>query len=383
MTRERKRMTRKLRAWTAAFAMVAAGVGALAPAAQALPAKFWGVSPQTPPSAEQFQRLQRGGVDSIRVPVLWASVQPVKGGPPVWSGVDELVRGAAGAGLDVLPFLYGAPQWAVPEAVVPGSGGTARAPKFLPVRNGAQRFAWSSFLVEAVARYGPKGTFWAENPAVPRRPIRVWQIWNEANFKYFVVRPNPVEYGKLVNISYAALRRADPGAKIVLGGLFAAPREARFKRKPPQAYFATHFLDRMYRSTPGIKRKFIGASLHPYTGRFQDLTGYIEMVREALKRHKDPGKGLWITELGWSSGPPRANNSFAKGRGGQKRQLQGAFGLLKRKQAPWRIKRVYWFSVDDVTGACNFCDGSGLFGAGFTPKPAWYAYVRFAGGRPN
>ncbi len=28
----------------------------------------------------------------------------------------------------------------------------------------------------------------------------------------------------------------------------------------------------------------------------------------------------------------------------------------------WKLQRVYWFSVDDQAGACNFCDGSGLFG---------------------
>ena len=251
------------------------------------------------------------------------------------------------------------------------------------MKTGAQRAAWSAFLVQAVARYGPNGTFWAENPAVPKRPIRTWQIWNEANFKYFVVRPNPVEFGQLVNISYAALSSVDPGAKIVLGGLFTEPFEATLKRKPPQAYFATDFLDRMYRSTPGIKRKFVGIGLHPYTGKYQDLTGDIEEAREVLKANHDAGKAIWITELSWSSQRPRPNNSFAKGISGQKKQLQGAFGLFKRNQAKWRIKRVYWFSVDDVPGACNFCDGSGLFGAGFAPKPSWFAYVKFAGGTPN
>ena len=102
-----------------------------------------------------------------------------------------------------------------------------------------------------------------------------------------------------------------------------------------------------------------------------------------LRANHDAGKGLWITELGWSSQPPEPNNSFAKGVGGQAKQLKGAFGLLKRNQAKWRVKRVYWFSVDDAPGTCNFCDGTGLFGAGFVPKPAWYAYVKFAGGNPN
>lgn len=376
-------MTRRLRAWTAAFAVAMVGAGATTSVAQAVPANFWGIVPQATPSADQNQRLQRGGVDSVRIPIAWGGVEPVKGGPLDWVHVDALVGGAATAGIDVLPFITGAPSWTVPSIAVPGSGGSIKAPKTLPVRTGAQRAAWSAFLVQAVAHYGPNGTFWAENPAVPKRPIRTWQIWNEANFKYFVVRPNPAEFGQLVKISYAALRSADPEAKIVLGGLFSRPNEATFRSKPPQAYFATDFLDRMYRSTPGIKQKFTGVALHPYTSKYQNLTLDIEAVREVLKQNRDAGKGLWITELGWSSQRPRPNNSFAKGVGGQKKQLQGAFGLLKRNQAKWRIKRVYWFSVDDQTGVCNFCDGSGLFGAGFVPKPAWFAYVKFAGGTPS
>ena len=62
------------------------------------------------------------------------------------------------------------------------------------------------------------------------------------------------------------------------------------------------------------------------------------------------------------------------------RELKGAFSLLRSMQSKWRIEQVYWFSVDDEAGSCNFCGGSGLFGAGFRPKPAWSAYVRFAGG---
>ena len=379
----RRQGLRLVRAWAAVLLIAGLGSAAFASPAAALPANFWGVAPQATPTPDQFERLKRGGVDSIRIPVPWETVQPVAGGTPDWSRLDAVVKSAAAAGIDVFPFLYGAPSWAVANVAVPGSGGSVKAPKTLPVKTGAQRAAWSAFLAAAVARYGPNGSFWAESPAVPPRPIRTWQIWNEANFKYFVVRPNPVDYGKLVNVSYAALRSVDPGAKIVLGGLFARPKEATFRRKPPQAYFATDFLDRMYRSTPGVKRKFIGVALHPYTGRYQQLAPDIEAVRAVLKANRDAGKGIWITELGWSSQPPARNNSFAKGVNGQKKQLQGAFGLLKSKQAKWRIQRVYWFSVDDAAGTCNFCDGSGLFGAGFIPKPAWFAYVRFAGGTPN
>jgi hypothetical protein len=381
MRRERRTVGIRLRVLGATLAIAALGAGAPAPQAGAVPASFWGVVPQLTPSAEQFQRLKRGGVDSIRLAISWTGVQPVRNGPYDFSGSDGFIAAAAANGIDVLPFLTNAPRWAVPSAAVPRGGGI-HAPAYLPVRTGAQRSGWRNFLIQAVARYGPRGTFWAENPGLPKRPIRTWQIWNEPNFKYFVARPNPAEYGKLVQISYAALKAADRGARLILGGLFARPIEAEIRKGPPQAYFAYDFLDQMYRSTPGIKSKFQGYALHPYTGSYKNLTSRIEEVRSVLKANHDAAKGLWITELGWSSKPPQAGNSFAKGLQGQAAQLRGAFGLLSARQRKWHVQRVYWFSVDDLPGACNFCDGSGLFGEGFRPKPAWNAFVRFAGGRP-
>jgi hypothetical protein len=355
------------------------GMAVYAGSAQAVPATFWGVVPQVIPSDEQFQTLKRGGVDSIRLPVEWGGVQPTSGGPFDWSGVDTTVRRAANVGIEVLPFLSGAPSWAVPHVFVAGTGKTAKAPARLPA-SGAAATAWSNFLKGAVARYGPNGSFWAENPVVPKRPIRTWQIWNEENFKYFVAKTNPAEYGKLVKLSAAALKSVDPGAKANLGGMFALPKGCR---KQQANYCAAEFLDAMYEKTPGIKSKFAGVALHPYTGKYQELTPAIEEFREVLAEHSDSGKGLWITELGWSSQPADPlRNIFAKGLGGQAQQLKGAFSLLKAKQAKWKIQRVYWFSVDDQEGVCNFCNGTGLFAHGFIPKRSWLAYVKFAGGSP-
>lgn len=383
MSQERQRPLGQARAYVLALALALASFALPASSALALPADFWGVSPQGIPSGEEFKRLRTGGVDSVRIPISWASVQPNGPGEAAFAASDLLVAGAAGAGIDVLPFLYDAPSWAVTRAKVPGSGGRVFAPKTLPVKSGAQRSAWSDFVKLAVARYGPGGSFWGANPGLPERPIRTWQIWNEANFKYFVVRPNPADYGKLVNVSYAALKSVDRGAKLILGGLFSEPREAQFKVKPPQAYFATDFLDRLYRSTPGIKRKFVGVSLHPYTSKYQELTPDIEAFRDVLERRHDAGKALWITEIGWSSTPVSRADSFSKGPRGQVVQLKGAFKLFKQKAAKWRLKRIYWFSVDDMPGACNFCGGSGLFGDGFVPKRSWFAFVKFAGGKPG
>jgi polysaccharide biosynthesis protein PslG len=213
---------------------------------------------------------------------------------------------------------------------------------------------------------------------LPRRPVHAWQVWNEENFKYFVVRPNPAEYGRLVKRSARAIRAVDPHADVILGGLFARPGEATRRLRPPQAYFAADFLRRMYRRTPGVRAAFDGVALHPYSASYRRLAPEIEEVRAALRAGHDPGAPLWITELGWSSEHPSRRDSFAKGPQGQAAQLKGAFSLLRSHRARWRLRRVYWFSVDDAPGLCNFCGGSGLFGPGFRPKPAWHAYVRFA-----
>ncbi len=371
----------QVRAWVAASAIAVTSIAIAVPSASALPADFWGVSPQAAPTVEQFQRLHKGGVDSVRIPILWSSVQPTSAAESNFSSVDTLISGAAAAGLNVLPFVYGAPAWAVAPGRVPGS--SAKAPRSLPVKTGAQRTAWSNFLQRVVGRYGPGGSFWASNPGLPERPLRTWQIWNEENFKYFVARPSPADYGKLVNLSYGAIKSVDPGAKLILGGMFARPKEAQFKRKPAQAYFATDFLDKFYRSTPGIKRKFSGVALHPYTTDYRQLTPDIEEFRAVLTENHDAGKSLWITEIGWSSEPKSAGDSFAKGTAGQAAQLKGAFKLFKQKQAKWKLQRIFWFSVDDQADSCNFCGGAGLFGSGFVPKKSWFEYVKFAGGQPG
>jgi hypothetical protein len=369
------------RAFTAVLAVALVGLIAFAASASALPTRFWGVVPQAAPSEEQTERLQRGGVRTMRVAVDWGGLQV--GGrsePIVWSGIDAIVERAAKNNIEVLPFLTGAPNWAVPSVYVPGDR-NAKAPAHLPA-GGAAATAWSKFVKEAVARYGSTGSFWAQNPAVPKKPIRVWQIWNEPNFKYFVAKPNPAEYGRLVKLSATAIKSVDRSGEVLLAGLFSYPKGC-LKEKRPKSPCATDFLEQMYKRTPGIKNRFQWVALHPYTAKYQELNFAIEEFRDTLKANKDAGKGLWITELGWSSmRPDPARNVFAKGPAGQAAQLKGSFTLLRNRANKWKLQRLYWFSVDDAVGTCNFCDGSGLFGDGFIPKRSWYQYVRFAGGTP-
>jgi hypothetical protein len=378
-------VSRKTRALTAVLAVVLA-LGVCAASAAALPAKFFGVVPQSTLTQEQFTTLKQGGVKSMRVALIWSSIQPNRNGQYEWAAFDPIVERAAKTNIELLPFLVGSPTWAIPNATVPGT--SSKAPAHLPA-TGTSATAWTSFLKAAVARYGPNGSYWSENPLVPAHPINVWQIWNEPNFKYFVAKPNPTEYGKLVKMSSAAIKSVDPTAQVLLAGLFAKPAGGRHlsgKRVvngTSPNWFAAYFLEQMYKKNPGIKSRFQGVALHPYVARYNQLPAEIEEVRNVLTKAGDGTKGLWITELGWSSEPPQGpSNVFAVGAAGQARELKGAFTLLKQDQAKFRLQHVYWFSVDDAVDTCNFCNGSGLFKKGFIPKKSWTEFTKFTGGTP-
>jgi hypothetical protein len=379
-------VSRKTRALAAVLVVVVA-LGVCAASAAAVPAKFFGVVPQSTLTQEQFNTLKVGGVKEMRTAMIWSAIQPNPGGAYNWSGFDEQVERSAQSGIELLPFVIGAPTWAVPNATVPGAGG-ARAPAHLPT-TGTGATAWAKFLKAAVARYKPGGVFWTEHPLVPAIGISNWQVWNEPNFKYFVAKPNPTEYGKLVTASSTAIKSADPTAQVILAGLFAKPaggRRLAGKRvaNPTSAnWFGSYFLEQMYKTNPGIRTKFQGVALHPYVARYRQLPAEIEEVRGVMTRAGDGTKALWITELGWSSEPPQGpSNVFAVGASGQARELKGAFTLLSQDQASLRLKRVYWFSVDDAAETCNFCNGSGLFRKGFVPKKSWTEFTKFTGGTP-
>lgn len=340
----------------------------LAPAAaQALPRGFFGIVPQTPLSAEDTNRMRAGGVDTIRVPVPWSAIERSPRGGYEWSVLDPTVALAARSRLDVLPFVYSTPSWLAGQW------------RTLPVDSGRQRRAWSAFLAAAVERYGPRGRFWTEHgpgtsDPVPRRPIRAWQIWNEENFFYFTKPASPTRYARLLKLSHSAIKRADGGAEVILGGLFGDPGQ-----RPPRAMDAVDFLDRMYR-VPGIKASFDAVALHPYAADTADLRGLVEGLRRVVVRNRDRSAGLYVTELGWGSQRNPALVSFEVGLREQARQLRAAYAYLISNRRRLNLKQVDWFTWKDARGLCSFCDSTGLFrgGAKFRPKPAWRAFVRIA-----
>jgi Beta-galactosidase len=345
------------------------------------PRGFFGIVPQTPVGAEDLRYMKVGGIESIRLTLPWAGVQPRRNSRYDWTGFDAAVEMATRAGLRVLPSIGSPPRWATGKETT------------MPVATAKQRNAWAAFLSAAVARYGPGGDFWDERapgtggigpgpnyetePEIANpRPIREWQIWNESNFFYFAYPVSPSKYAKLVTVSSKAIKSVDPKAKVILAGLFAEPTA-----KGKKGMLATTYLQRLY-ETPGFKTRFDGFDLHPYAIDYEDLERMIEEFTAVARENRDR-PALYLTELGWGSENNFEEVAFEQGIRGQVKQLKGSYAYLMENARRLNLKSAYWFSWKDLPGSCTFCDSVGFFRAGpkFRAKPAWHAFVALTGGR--
>jgi hypothetical protein len=341
-------------------------VSALAPASARayLPEGFIGVSPQNPAGVKDFELMREAGIENVRFPMYWPGIQPKVplGVQADWKGFDTEVELAAEEGIQVLPFVYGSPDWAAGRWNV------------FPVRTAWQRWGWTRFLAEAERRFGPGGRFWEEHEELPYLPIRKWEIWNEENIVTFAADPDPVAYARLLRISGRTLHRLDPGSKVILGGLFGRPLQI-----PPNVA-SGDFLQRVYRSH-GVKRFFDGVGLHPYVADAAAMGAQLHNLRRIMRLHRDRRTPIYLTELGWGSqsGPTR----WQRGLWGQAAQLSKAFEMLSQRRLAWGVAGVWWFTWTDEGGGCSFCRSAGLLTANREAKPAWYRFNAWTGGDPD
>lgn len=325
------------------------------------PSGFIGISPQGYTESADYELMREAGITSVRLPMNWHDLVPNahERFDPNWGWFDEQVGLAAEHGLRAFPFVWGSPEW-----ISPRLGGE-------PVVSARQRFEWLRFLRGAVLRYGPRGSFWDENPELPWLPVRQWEIWNEENIVTFSREPDPVRFARLIQISGRLLHRYDPGSTVIVGGLFGRPLQV-----PPNIHSAT-FLAALY-AVPGIERYFDGVALHPYVADAAAMEGQIENLRHVMRLNGDAATKIYMTELGWGS--DGFESRWERGPRGQARELDRAFAMLTGNRQRWRVGGVWWFSWFDQAGSCQFCDSAGLLTTAREAKPSWYRFNAWTGG---
>jgi hypothetical protein len=343
---------------------------ASAPAHAAVPDGFLGIvadraaTDGTVSIDRQARWMRRAGATAIGLTFVWAHAQPTRDGPLRWEAIDAQVRAAARWRLAIHPVIITAPAWARLDP----------SREFSPP---ADADAYAAFCAELVRRYGPGGTFWAQNPGLPALPIRSWQVWNEpvggvgdATPSVFWPDSSPLQtrYVPLLRAASAAIHDADAGAQVVLAALVGRSWQT---------------LQLIYDT--GARGTFDAVALHPYTAKPQNVVRIVRSVRATMRRNGDGALPIQITELGWpafDAADVRALGE-AKAARAQAWWLGETFSRLTAQRRALNLQLLLWYTWvgRDRSGQDAF-DHSGLVqlraDGRLVAKPALAAFTKIA-----
>lgn len=323
----------------------------------------FGVVPQTRIDAGDTRMMRTGGIGSFRFWLGWGAVEQHPD-ELNWQHTDSLIAAASAQGLTPLPYLFGSPVWAT-KLDGASCEGAACIP-FAP-RTSRTQAEFAEFAAAATRRYGPQGSFWAEHPNLPYRPIRAWQIWNEQNLPaFFSPQVDAALYAELLAASAEAIRKVDEGAEIVLGGMWGPP-DAPGRVVPTESY-----LRELY-ATPGAAESFDTIAVHPYGPGLREVFAQIRGARRVARERGDEDVGMVVSEIGWASGGSKRQN-LVKSRDAQARLLRGAYARFTRRSERWNLWGAYWYAWRDTAHearVCGWCEQAGLHSMNGRPKPAW------------
>jgi polysaccharide biosynthesis protein PslG len=309
------------------------------------------------------QRVVAAGVSLSRMEVSWNRVEPQRG-QWNWSDYDYTYRTNARNGMTILPVLISAPSWA--------ESSWNQVPS-----NPAD---YAQYVAAVVARYGPGGTYWKQNPSVPYHPSTYFEVWNEPYWTNFAAGgSNPAQYARLFRAAAVAGRIANP--------------QARFLLETDLTGYATpsnqvEWIDAMYAAVPDLNIWTDGIAVHPYSQprspdaydpknnrwAFRRLLD----IRNKLVAHGAADKPFWITEVGYPTCPGDASKCVSESL--QATYLQREFQIIKSEYSSF-IQAVFIYKYRDPNSQnpSDMEDWFGLFRPNMTPKPAWDVLRRATG----
>lgn len=287
-----------------------------------------------------------------------------------WTRLDRLTREASLRGVTLVPVLMNMPG----ESYAP--------PKTKSARN-----EFGTFAAAAAKRYGPSGTFWS-TCGCPKRPVRVWEVWNEQNMWPYWDAPNPAEYAALLEAVRSKLRKVDRTARIMVGGLAYASSYNTTTKLEPNA-FLRHVLEVVG------PNGFDALALHSYhsnteTGVNTALAGTVATLKTygGTESSGSPRHQVWVNEFGRATSnfddPATATNEALASEEAQRTWLNGFLDRLLPKRSEWNLGPVFWYAIRDSHAATQAAADAWLrLGLRRTnaddtdggPKLAWDAYT--------
>jgi hypothetical protein len=303
------------------------------------------------------------GAGIIRTDLAWSDIQPTSSGEYRWDRFDRVADAAWSRGLTLLPVLAYTPAWARPA----GCASDKCAPA------DAQRFA--DFAAAATRRYAFGG-------------VVAWEIWNEPNTAgFWEPAVDPAAYAGLLEKASTAIRRVDPSAVILLGGLAAVDTDG-------ENVSETEFLSRVCEL--GDNKVISGVAYHPYTYPYlasESRTGPSpwsridrdpDSLRSVLTKYGTPDLSIWLTEYGApTNGPGAASDgtpdtiSAATTHVTEPRQARIAADVLRTAVEDRSIGALIWYSDRDLSNdASTNLNFYGLRRSDGSAKPSLSAFKK-------
>jgi hypothetical protein len=274
--------------------------------------------------------MREAGVRWAREEISWERVQLERGGPYRWAGdatglynYDRAIELQRAADINVLGLLAYNPAWFKSRNPV--------IDEWLS--------DWGDYVYNTVARYGRE-----------RKQIRYWEVWNEPNLRAFGYEHGLYtiqDFARLLHVSHAAIKAADPEAVIVLGGL----ADIWGPIPTPEDYDSLDYLRMIHAA--GAWNTFDIVGWHPYRpdapeavlhrrGPDMSFTDELDTLQQMLAEFGP--KPIWLTEIGWSA-------------------FIGIFGVSEAAQAAYlqrmyvqaiahpAVDKVFWYDLRNDTSS--------------------------------
>jgi len=273
------------------------------------------------------------GFTFARADLLWRQVE--RNGRYRFFGYDRVLSALEARGMGMLWILdYGHPQH---------GGDTPRAPGDVT--------AFAAFAEAAAAHF-------------EGRNVR-YEIWNEPDTeRFWPPSPNAAEYAALLREAAAAIRRADPAAKVATGGL---------------ARMDLPFLEAVIAAGAGGGVDAVG--VHPYRRSGpESVAAELAPFRELLARSLGEKVEIWDTEWGYASYDYFSQNLHGDGHSGAGRDRQAVLAC-REALTVWALGLpvAVWYDLrDDGAEPKNPEHNYGLLDANDADKPAMKVFRALA-----
>ena len=300
-------------------------------------------------NSRSFDMAREGGFTHAKMIIHWPRLEPRRGRYTFTetseNDLDNVMRAADGADMKLVIRVDGTPDWA---------GGK-------PSKTDAG--AVEAFYA-ALSTHG-KGT------------IVAYEILNEPNLPFeWGGDPSPSGYAQFLKAAYRGVKKGDPSALVLGGGL-----------SPAAQIDDLEFLRGMYAA--GVKGSMDAVAVHNYGGNFEPEQDpgncsicfrRAEHYRQIMVDAGDAATPIWATEFGWLLDPGRNMGQYDWMRVSADKQADYIVRSYKYAQKNWPWMGGMLLSNLDAstspyhTGPLNGMPWFAILNKDHSPRPAWKAF---------